>query len=282
MVKQRILVKVSCCYLAVILLAGCGAGYHFKKAGDFQKRGAFVQAIEKYRVVSGKYPASKYAPEALYAAANLYRKELQVYPEARKLYAELIQRYPESQEWVKLAKRGILDSPDYFPLEQDYLLVEGDSQTLGRNMQLEKYCTRVSTGVYSVTKKYFAGDNMVSKVERFYEKVDYELREMSFPGSGQYAVLLSFPFELSKSWKTARDNRNLRITIVDNDAVVTVKAGKFSGCIKLREEDLFLPNAFKYEYYAPGVGCVLTTIGSAGSQTEYRNTELISYKFKKQ
>ena len=267
--------------LLLTFLNGCGAGSNFNRAKKLEKNKYYVQAIEKYKTISRNYSKSKYAPESLYRAARLYQKELKVYPEGCKLYAELIYKFPEAGSWVRLAKRGIFDSPDYFPLEEDYLAVEGDSQTGGKNMRLEQYCSLVSTYTYSIVKKYYAGKKLATKIKRFYTKENYELRELSSLKSKSYTVLLSFPFDKMKSWKTTRDKNVLKMTIVDTNASVKVRAGRFTGCIKVREENPKLPGAYKYEYYAPGVGHVLTTIGSSKSKVEHRNTELISYKFSK-
>ena len=69
----------------------------------------------------------------------------------------------------------------------------------------------------------------------------------------------------------------IKYTILENDAAVKVKAGEFSGCIKISEEYPGLSNSRKYNYYAPEIGWVLTTTSASGQQ-EFRNTELISYK----
>jgi tetratricopeptide (TPR) repeat protein len=278
--KYSTVLVFSACIFAAALLGGCGAGNKFNNAEKLEKNKYYVQAAVQYKAIGEKYPDSRYVPEALYRAARIYQEELKIYPEARKLYAELIYKFPDDSAVVGRAKIGIFDSPDYFPLREGYITVEGDSETGGRNMRVEQYYSVISTNVCSVEKRYYAGSRLASSIKKIYAKVNYELRELPAPDSERYAVILSFPFDNMKSWKTSKDNRNLSMTIVDNDATVEVRSGRFTGCLKVREEDPQLPEACRYEYYAPGVGHVLTTTGSKSSRSEHANTEIISYKFR--
>ena len=52
--------------------------------------------------------------------------------------------------------------------------------------------------------------------------------------------------------------------------------GVFSGCIKVRETDPRFPRSWKFDYFAPGVGRVKTTVGAPG--VENPNTELLRYQ----
>lgn len=279
MSKLNKILLYGLCITIFVLINGCGPKYNFNKAKKLEQKEYYVQAIKKYIYVSEKFPESEYAPEAVYNAGRIYQKNLKIYNEAVKLYSELIYKYPSQQQWVKLAKIGIFESPDYFPLKDGYVWVEGDSDTLGKNMRVEYYCTQISSFTYSIKKRYYAGNKIVTELKRYYTKEDYELREMINMDSVSYTVLLSYPFEKMKSWITTRDNRKLKLTIVSDSVSVITKAGKFDNCIKIREESIDYPGAYKYEYYAPDIGHVLTTIGTAKSEVEHRNIELISYKF---
>ena len=64
--------------------------------------------------------------------------------------------------------------------------------------------------------------------------------------------------------------------MIDKDAAVRVRAGEFLHCVKVREQPEGASPSWKYDYYAPGVGRILTTV--AGKGFENPNTELISYQ----
>jgi hypothetical protein len=64
--------------------------------------------------------------------------------------------------------------------------------------------------------------------------------------------------------------------IVSLDEKVRVVAGEFEHCLKVQSGVSGIVGASTNEYYAPGVGRVLTTISTKGN--ENRVTELLSYK----
>jgi hypothetical protein len=144
-------------------------------------------------------------------------------------------------------------------------------------MRAEWNCHEVSTGTYSVVKKLFAGENRVAEIKRYYKKENYELREYSGPGKGEYSIALRYPFEQDKTWHTVRDGRKVFCRIAANNLSIKVKAGEFNACLKVSEEDPELPGSIKYNYYAPGAGWILTTI-SVSEGREHSNTELLSYR----
>ncbi|MFN3966977.1 MAG: tetratricopeptide repeat protein [Endomicrobiia bacterium] len=267
------------CYLLFTTLAGC-ANYKFNKAKSLEKRGYYPQAIKYYLEFANQYKNHKLSAEAMYRAGKLYQKELKIYSEAKNIYFDLINKYPENKEFVRLAKIGIFNSPDYFPLEDGNIWVEGDSESGGKNMKVEWYCQEISTGVFKITKKYFAGKNLVTTLSKFYNEENFELRESSEPNFKQYSVLLRLPFNKDNSWQTERDNRKIKITIVATDAEVKTIAGEFKNCLKICYEDLNFPGSYKYEYYAIDVGPVLTTVSSIKTKIEHRNSELLYYKLK--
>ncbi|OGS20816.1 MAG: hypothetical protein A3J83_07830 [Elusimicrobia bacterium RIFOXYA2_FULL_40_6] len=262
------------------LLTGCGAKYTFNRAKTLEKKGFYVQAIEKYKKVSSKYPNSTLAPEALYNAGNIYQTELKIYNEGLNTYLELIKNYPDSNPWIKLAKMGVFNSPNYFPLAEGYSWNEGDSVSVGKNMNVEWYCQEISTGMYKLTKKYFAGRNLVTTVVRYLNIDNFELIESKTPDFKDKTILLKYPFNPGNSWETEQDGRKLRFTITDNQASVKVDAGVFDNCLKVQQEDLNLRGSYKYIYYAKNVGFVLMSVGTTNA--EHRNSELLSYSFKAQ
>jgi hypothetical protein len=87
--------------------------------------------------------------------------------------------------------------------------------------------------------------------------------------------LLKYPFEKGTRWTTRRGGASV-IFFIEGTETVKVRAGEFANCLKVREIQAGNESSWKVDYYAPGVGKVLTTL--ATPSTEKRNTELISYQ----
>ena len=64
--------------------------------------------------------------------------------------------------------------------------------------------------------------------------------------------------------------------VISKDESVTVVAGSFSGCLKIKETNPLDPNFLEYKYYAHGVGCVKVEKIDTPVETE----ELESYDIK--
>ena len=265
-------------YLCVVsACSGCGAKFQFEQAQKLENTGYYVQAGFRYHDIFLKYPTDRICPQALYRLSVIYQKKLKLYNQAAQYYKKLIEYYPTSEPWSGLAKQGLFDCPDYFPLNEGNFWIEGDSETEGRNMRAEWNCHTVSSGTYSVNKKLFAGAVRVADIKRYYRKENYELREYIGPAHGEYSIVLRYPFEEGKTWNTVRDGRKVFCRIVANNLSIKVKAGEFNSCLKVSEENPELPGSIKYNYYAPDAGWILTTI-SVSAGREHSNTELLSYK----
>lgn len=262
---------------AAFLFAGCGPSARFERAQGLEKKGYFVEAGLAYEEIARKYPEDPLSPEALYRVGRIYQNKLKLYSQAGSFYKRVIDRYPAASPWAAFARRSLLDCPDYYPLTQGSFWIEGDSETGGRNMRSEWNCTETSSGTWCIRRRISAGSQFVSETKRFYRKEDYEVRE--YPGSdaSRYTTLLSHPYYEGKTWRSRRDGRSLTFTVVSLNAALKVKAGEFANCLKICEENPMIPGSVKYNYYAPGVGWVLTTTASAGGQ-EHKNTELLSYR----
>jgi hypothetical protein len=87
-------------------------------------------------------------------------------------------------------------------------------------------------------------------------------------------VILKYPFDKGSRWTSKRGGTGL-IYVIDGWATVRVRAGEFKDCLKVREIQQGIDSSWKVDYYAPGVGKVLTTLATA--DMERRNTELLSY-----
>ncbi|OGS26673.1 MAG: hypothetical protein A2297_04125 [Elusimicrobia bacterium RIFOXYB2_FULL_48_7] len=261
-------------------ISGCGAKYAFSQAKKLEKKGFYVQAVEKYLKVSRKYPKDALAPEAMYRAGEIYRAKLKIYPEGINIYLELLKNFPDSGIWLKLAKMGVFNSPSYFPMADGSAWTEVDSASTGKNMKAQWYCQEISTGVYKLTKKYFAGDKLVTTVARYYSIDNLELVESKSQDFADKTVLLKYPFNTGTSWVTEQDGRKIKLTVIAANAGVKTAAGQFDNCIKIQQEDLNLPGSYKYVYYAKDTGFVLMATGT--SKTEHRSSELLSYSLKEQ
>lgn len=268
---------LSAMLCAVFFLAACGPGAKLDRAQGLEKKGYYVEAGQTYEEIAGKYPKDPIAPEALYRVGRIYQNRLKLYSQAGSFYKRLLDAYPAAIPWAALAKRSLLDSPDYFPLTKGSFWIEGDSETKGTNMRSEWNCAETSTGTYRITRRISAGSRFVSESKRFYRKENYEVREYASAGAPGYTVILSYPYYEGKKWKQQSDGRSATFTIVSRGAALKVKAGEFANCLKVSEENSLIPGSIKYNYYAPGVGWVLTTTASAGGR-EHKNTELISYR----
>ena len=257
--------------------SGCGPDAQFKQAQKLEKNGYFVEAGFKYQNICQKYPSDRICPEALYRLGQIYQKKLKLYSQAVNYYKKLIEYYPSSQPWADLARAGIFESPDYFPLSKGSFWIEGDSETEGRNMRAEWNCAEVSTGTFSIVKRFYAGSNHVTDIKRFYRKDNFQLKEYLSLGADSYSVALQYPYDTGKYWQTSRDGRKVIFEIVANNISIKVKAGEFMGCLKVSERNPELPGSARFNYYAPDAGWILTTTSASGGN-EHRNTELLSYK----
>ncbi|OGS20591.1 MAG: hypothetical protein A2252_00915 [Elusimicrobia bacterium RIFOXYA2_FULL_39_19] len=275
------LLKTSILLFLAVLLTGCGANYKFKKAKKFEKQGYYIEAIQQYKNIAKKYPKNPVSPQALYYAGRVYQTKLKIYSESINTYLELIKKYPDSDIWVKMAKAGIFNSPCYFPLYDGNSWTEGDSQSLGKNMRVEWNSIEISTGIFKVIKKYYAGTTLATQpVIRYFSFDNFELLEAKSPDFSDKTTILKYPFYEGLSWLTQQDGRKLKFTIVNVNANAKTVSGDYTNCLKIQQEDLNLPGSYKYTYYAKDTGFVLITVGTA--KRENRNSELISCKLKEQ
>ncbi|MHB9154248.1 MAG: tetratricopeptide repeat protein [Endomicrobiales bacterium] len=263
--------------MLVLALGACGGpDAQFRRAQELEEKAYYVEAGMKYEGIARKDPQSPLAPEALYRAGRIYQDKLKLYSRAGTYYNRIIEHYPASGPWPGRAKLALLNSPDYFPLSAGSSWVEGDSETHGRNMRAQWDCTEVSSGTFSIRRRVFAGSRFVSESRRFYRKQDFEVREYQEMKNPRAVILFSYPFYEGKSWRSVRDGQALTYAVAARGVSLKVKAGEFTNCLKVSEANPLMPGSVKYNYYAPGVGWVLTTISAGGR--EHTNTELLSYK----
>lgn len=262
--------------LSALLLSGCGPNYQYNQARKLEKKGYYVDASLKYEKLAKQNPSNPRSPEALYRIGRIYQKKLRLYSQAERYFLKTADSYPNARPWSDMAKRELLNCPDYYPLTNGSFWIEGDSASGGRNMRAEWTCKEISSGTYIITRKISAGSRLVAKIERYFKKENMEFKEYTNASDPNYALIYTYPFLPGKEWKTIRDGRAITCRLIEKDITVKVKAGEFNGCIKISEENPNLPGSRRYNYYAPDVGWILTTTSASGQ--EFRNTELLSYK----
>ncbi len=198
---------------------------------------------------------------------------------SKKIYRKIIKDYSISS-WAKLAKEAIIHCYDYFPLNTGNFWVEGDSETGGKNYRAEVSCLSKQNETVGVISRVYAGKKLVSTTEKVYVKSIDGLREYKklIPGSKDYNLVLRYPLIVGKSWAVRPDSDEMTCIIETKDAVVETKAGKFTNCLKIRLNKKGIFDSWRFDYYAPEIGKILTATGSVRSSAEHRISELINYR----
>jgi tetratricopeptide (TPR) repeat protein len=252
--------------LLAFLLAGCSP---MEKAQRLERDGKPAEAAEAYSAAAKARPGSPDAPKALLAAGRLWSRlgrcdrAEPAFEDAAKLYGE---------PWRAQAEAELLDCPDFFPLKAGSSWMLGDSETGGSNMRQEfKTVSAALDGAGELEVKIYAGRKLYTTIKRKIKKAEWRIEESD--KSGVSTVVLRYPFKAGSTWTSRRGQKEVRFTIDSSSETVEVKAGRFSGCLKVREQIEGLPS-WTYTYYAPGIGRVLTSVAGRGYET--RNAELLS------
>ncbi|MBI4347156.1 MAG: hypothetical protein HY553_09900 [Elusimicrobia bacterium] len=253
--------------VAAALGAGCGADVAFDRASARERKGVYAEAAERFAAFADRYRSDPRVPEALVRSARLYTYRLQRCPQAQPLL-ERAAREHESSPWAEEARRALLDCPEYFPMRPRSSWVFVDSQTGGKNMRLEVLVTTSTASSAELKGAFFAGTKRFQEFRRRYVKEGWAVWEED---GADRVPILRYPYREGNAWKARRGGRPVEFRIESSKETVRVKAGVFHGCLKVREAQLGVP-AWKYDYYAPGVGRVKTTIGGRGFENP--NTEL--------
>lgn len=256
---------------AALSLAGCGGDFAFDRAAKRERRGAYVDAAERFERFAAKRPAHPRVPEALVRAARIRTYVFQRCPEAKPLLERVAREFPDSP-WAEEAKRTLLDCPDYFPIRAGSDWVFVDSQTGGRNMRLVIEVSTASAESAELEGAFFAGARRFQEFRRRYVKEGWAVWEEE---GRERVPILRYPYHEGQVWTAKRGGRAVEFRVESAAEVVKVRAGTFHGCLRVRESQRGLP-AWKYDYYAPGVGRVKTTIGGKGFENP--NTELKAVK----
>lgn len=267
----------------VLLLSGSGSGcdsyyYHSGRFNETRRR-AFA-AIRSYEKFVAQRPNDPRSAEVHVRVGQLYAS-MERCIEARRHFEAAARGFPNLQPWYARAEAGVMGCPDYFPIGKGKVWVYGDSASGGRNMRLENE-VRVSSGSGgTILAALYAGTKQIKAESSDYQKRDWMVFQKQ---EGDWVPILRYPFLKGESWKatvTRKDSRGnatrgkLLYRIEDDAARVKTVAGTFTNCLKVREFNPKFSGSWKYDYYAPFVGRVATTI--AGPGFENPNTELIKY-----
>ncbi|MBI4055923.1 MAG: tetratricopeptide repeat protein [Elusimicrobia bacterium] len=279
---RNILFRISLLTAYGLLLTafiGCGR-LAFWQAQTLEKQGRWLEAIQAYDSFYQKYPEHVRTPQALYQAGRIYMSSLGLCEKASPFFERTIRLFPQKQPWVQLSREALFQCPDYFPLDSGMKWVYVDSQTGGRNMRQEVESWVESKTLRTMLKgQYYAGKKRFKEYAKEYRREDWEVRESDVGGkSNIYRVILKYPFKSGMEWVARSGSRETHYKVIEDHVEVEVRAGKFAHCLKIKEQVTGYPS-WKYDYYAPGVGRVLTTVG--GPNYEHRNTELLSYSVSK-
>lgn len=248
----------------------------FWLANKSEKLGRYPTAISVYENFVQKNPQHARSPEALFRIGEIYRTVIKDFSKARIYYEKVMDAY-KSSPWSTQAEQSFMNSPDYFPLAPNLKRTMGDSQSGGTHMRTEEKIESLKDTArrYKIEKKIFAGEQTVSADEHFYEKKDKELREYQ-PGNPAYAVILRYPPVKDLSWESLRHGKRILFSIEADNLSMEVKAGVFLNCLKVKQRSEESKTTWKYDYYAPSVGLILTSAGTEKNET--RIIELLSYQ----
>ncbi|HOW89017.1 MAG TPA: tetratricopeptide repeat protein [Elusimicrobiales bacterium] len=255
----------------VCLLCSCGRGYYYDEAARLELQGMPLKAAEYYDLFAARDPGDPRAPAALFRAADIYARKFGLCSRAAPVLERLLKNYPEYAS-RRAAMKTLLVCPDYLPFDRPFSWTYGDSDTGGLNARQVSRVTDLSPFRGASVTRTYAGRKLVATQKRKFELRGLDIVEA---GKGRDALLLRYPVEQGLSWVSVIDGRRLRFTVEAVGLKVKVRAGEFENCIKVKQAQDGAPS-WVYEYYAPWVGKVLTSV--AGKKFESRVTELIKYE----
>lgn len=235
--------------------------------------GRSKRAIQWLEAFVARSPEDPRAGEALVRVGELYESSLKKCREARRSYEASLRLAPANEPWSTRAKAGIMGCPDYFPLNTISAWFYGDSDSGGKNMRLE-WKVRHSSGAAQgeIDTALYAGDKVISAKKEIFSKEGWTVWQLV--GSRRIPVL-KYPFHIGLSWSTPSPQGVIEYRVESDTERVETVAGVFEDCLKVRELNLSYPDTWKYDYYAPNIGRVKTSV--AGDGYENPNTELLKF-----
>ncbi len=257
--------------VALSSFTGCDS-YHFVLGTWRDDTRRPVEALKHYEAFLESRAKDPRACQARLRAARIYRGWGR-YAEARRHYEAAARDFPGMKACADIAALSLLSCPDYFPLDRGRSWSYVDSDTGGKAMRLD-WEVRQSSGpaAASVRTVLFAGDKRLRESLESYAKRDWALwRADARPAE----PFLRYPFGQDQAWSGKRGKTEVDWLIMSTTETVTTAAGRFPGCLKVRERDRRYPATWRYDYYCPDVGRVKTTVGGPGFENP--NTELLRF-----
>ena len=253
-------------------LAGCDT-YHFVTGLWKEDARDPVAAIKHYEKFLESRPKDPRSCELRLRAAGLYTRVFDRCEDARRHYEAAARDFPQLPACARMAKSGLLDCPDYFPLEAGRTWVFVDSASGGQAARMSwEVLPSTAPGTGTIQEALYAGNRMIRENRERYEKAEWAVWRLE---KGKPQPLLRYPYTEGQSWSAISSGRKLEYLLVSSSASVKVLAGEFSSCLKLREKDTSFEGAWRYDYFCPGVGRVKTTIGGPGFENP--NMELLRF-----
>lgn len=252
------------------LAFGCSdPGTALERARGLESAGKQAEAIETYEKYLERWPDAAGEAEAAFRAGSLYDR-------ARKDCGKAVPLYERSAraggKWGEKARDALVGCPDFFPIPPGAKWVFVDSASGGENMHLNLAVQDSSAGLRGVIAgAFFAGEQRFRDYRREVMKEDWGVWEQRETGR---SPILRYPYRKGRSWDAREGGKAVRYEIVEDGLTVEVKAGRFTGCLKVKSRTAGFPS-WVFDYYCPGVGRVKTTVGAPG--VENPNTELSSY-----
>jgi hypothetical protein len=261
------------CVGAALGAAAWGRDAYFFYGGRFFfKTERWGLAASTFEHFLARRPQDPRACDIHLRLGRIYARRFQRYSEAKRHFETAARDFQGQAACAAAAKDAILDCPDYFPLESGRVWLYGDTASGGRNMKMSVETKAAADGKgWSLDAALYAGGRRVESIHKVYGKKDWAVWEL--PGQ---TMVLRYPFRAGQSWRSRRGRDELAFRIEAEGLSVKIRAGTFSDCIKVRESSALFPQSWKYDYYAPGVGRIKTSVGAPG--VENPNTELLDYR----
>lgn len=257
--------------MALLPLSGCDT-YHYLAGTLHEDARRPARALPHYEAFIKRRPKDPRACEMRLRAAELYRLTFGRCAEARVHYEAAARDFPAMGACAERAKNGLLACPDYFPLDAGRTWVFVDSETKGRAMRQE-WTVRESSGTSAdIQTALYAGDKRVRVYNDGYEKRDWAVWRRE---GARAEPLLRYPYSLGQAWTVSREKHKLDYEVAAVGLTVKTVAGEFTDVIKVRETDRRFPKTWRFDYYAPGVGRIKTSLGGPGYENS--NAELSRY-----
>ena len=256
--------------LLLAALAAACADSDFSAARRLEDKGEPLKAVARYDAYLAKHPDAALAPEAAYRSGKLYAEAMGRCPEAQGRFETAAR---SSGPWAEPARQALMSCPDFFPIASGAKWTFVDTLSGGVNMRLETSVTQATgTSAGLVAGQFYAGDKAFRDYRRRYEISDWTVWEDE---EGVKSPILRWPYAKGRTWTAQKPQGTVTYTIEADDAKVKVKAGAFTGCLKVRSRVAGY-ESWVYEYFCPGVGRVKTSVGVPG--VENPNTELSKFE----